>query len=139
MQDDWRVTKNLTANIGLAWAIVTPITEAENRQANFDFVTGQFLIPGQTSDGRVGVQLDKTALEPRIGLSWKPFGSGTTVVRAAYAIFHDSSWNQGAQGLWQNPPFYAESDNFSGLCPFGDTTSNCGLARTFLPVFTESA
>lgn len=136
VQDDWRVTKNLTANIGLAWAIVTPITEAQNRQANFDFVTGKFLIPGQTSDGRVGVQLDKTALEPRIGLSWKPFGSGSTVVRAAYAIFHDSSWNQGAQGLWQNPPFYAESDNFfPGLCPFGDTTSSCGLARTFLPVF----
>jgi hypothetical protein len=138
VQDDWRITKNLTANIGLAWAIVTPITEAQNRQANFDFVTGKFLIPGQTSDGAVGVQLDKTALEPRIGLSWKPFGSSTTVIRAAYAIFHDSSWNQGAQGLWQNPPFYAESDNFfPGLCPFGDTTSNCGLARTFLPVFTS--
>ncbi|HEY6767306.1 MAG TPA: carboxypeptidase-like regulatory domain-containing protein [Candidatus Sulfotelmatobacter sp.] len=137
VQDDWRITKNLTANIGLAWAIVTPIVEAENRQANFNFQTGQFLIPGSTSDGRVGIQLDKTALEPRIGLSWKPFGSETTAVRAGYAIYHDSSWNQGAQGLWQNPPFYAEADNFSGLCAFGDTTSSCGLARTFLPVFTS--
>jgi hypothetical protein len=136
VEDDWRITKNLTANIGLAWAFVTPITEAQNRQANFDFVSGKFLIPGQTSDGRVGVELDKTALEPRIGLSWKPFGSETTAIRAGYSIFHDSSWNQGAQGLWQNPPFYAESDNFSGLCAFGDTTSDCGLARTFLPVFT---
>jgi hypothetical protein len=124
----------------LAWAIVTPITEAENRQANFDFVTGKFLIPGSTSDGRVGVQLDKTAFEPRIGLSWKPFGSETTAIRAGYAIFHDSSWNQGAQGLWQNPPFYAESDNFSGLCPVGNASSatplNCGLARSFQPIFT---
>ncbi|MGA9507094.1 MAG: carboxypeptidase-like regulatory domain-containing protein [Candidatus Sulfotelmatobacter sp.] len=139
-QDDWRITRNLTANIGLAWAFVTPIVEAENRQANFDFQTGQFLIPGVNSDSRIGVQLDKTALEPRIGLSWKPFGTDTTAIRAGYAIFHDSSWNQGAQGTWQNPPFYAESDNFSGLCPFGNTTSptplNCGLARSFLPVFT---
>jgi hypothetical protein len=139
-QDDWRITKNLTANIGLAWAFVTPIVEAENRQANFDFQTGQFLIPGVNSDGRIGVQLDKTALEPRIGLSWKPFGTDTTAIRAGYAIFHDSSWNQGAQGTWQNPPFYAESDNFSGLCPLGNATSatplNCGLARSFLPVFT---
>jgi hypothetical protein len=137
VQDDWRLTKNLTANIGLAWAFVTPLTEAQNRQANFDFVTGRFLIPGQGSDGRAGVELDKTALEPRIGLSWKPFGSETTAIRAGYSIFHDSSWNQGAQGLWQNPPFYAESENFNGLCPFGDTTSSCGLARTFLPVFTS--
>jgi carboxypeptidase family protein len=141
VQDDWRITKNLTANIGLAWALVTPITEAENRQANFDFATGQFLIPGVNSDGRVGIQMDKTAFEPRIGLAWKPFGGDSTAVRAGYSIFHDSSWNQGAQGLWQNPPFYAESDNFSGLCPFGNSTSatpaDCGLARSFLPVFTS--
>jgi hypothetical protein len=140
IQDDWRITKNLTANIGLAWAFVTPIVEAENRQANFDFQTGQFLIPGVSSDGRIGVQLDKTALEPRIGLSWKPFGTDTTAIRSGYSIFHDSSWNQGAQGTWQNPPFYAESDNFSGLCPLGNATSatplNCGLARSFLPAFT---
>ncbi|MGA8273960.1 MAG: carboxypeptidase-like regulatory domain-containing protein [Candidatus Sulfotelmatobacter sp.] len=139
-QDDWRVTKNLTANIGLAWAFVTPIVEADNRQANFDFQNGQYLIPGVNSDAQAGVQLDKTALEPRIGLSWKPFGTDTTAIRAGYSIFHDSSWNQGAQGTWQNPPFYAESDNFSGLCPFGNATSanpeNCGLARSFLPVFT---
>jgi hypothetical protein len=44
------------------------------------------------------------------------------VVRGGYAIFHDSSWNQGAQGLWQNPPYYAESDAFA----FGG--NNCTFA-----------
>lgn len=135
VQDDWRVTKNFTVNAGLAWILVTPTTEAQNRQANFDFATGKFLIPGQNSDGRVGVQFDKTAFEPRIGLAWKPFGSERTAVRAGYAIFHDSSWNQGSIGLWQNPPFYAETDNFNGLCPFQNTTSDCGLARSFVPGF----
>ncbi len=113
VQDDWRVSNNLTLNIGLAWALVTPITEAQNRQANFDFPTGQYLIPGVNSDGRVGVQFDKTALEPRIGLAWKPFGSTKTAFRAGYSIFHDSSWNQGAQGLWENPPFFAETGQFA--------------------------
>ncbi len=120
VQDDWRVTSNLTLNLGLAWALVTPITEAQNRQANFDFATGKFLIPGQGSDSRVGVEMDKTAFEPRIGLAWKPFGSAKTAVRAAYGIFHDSSWNQGGQGLWENPPFFEESVfvGFSfGGCP----------------------
>ena len=120
IQDDWRLTSNLTLNLGLAWAFVTPITEVGNRQANFDFATGRFLIPGKTSDARVGVRMDKTALEPRIGLAWKPFGSSNTSVRAGYAIFHDSSWNQGGQGLWENPPFFQESGSFGfnvGGCP----------------------
>src|SRR6202008_449579 len=56
--------------------------------------------------------LDKTAIEPRFGFAWKAFGSQNTVIRGGYAIFHDSSWNQGGQGLWQNPPYYAESDSF---------------------------
>ena len=53
-------------------------------------------------------------------MAWKPFGNQNTVVRGGYAIFHDSSWNQGAQGLWQNPPYYAESDAFAfgGACTF---------------------
>ncbi|MGH9545103.1 MAG: hypothetical protein ACRD23_07790, partial [Terriglobales bacterium] len=143
VQDDWRVTNDLTVNLGLAWALVTPITEAQNRQANFDFDTGKFYVAGPASliagcticvhsDGRVGVKLDKTALEPRIGVAWKPFGSQTTAVRGGYAIFHDSSWNQGGQGLWENPPYFAESDNFFGPCPFGNTTLNCGTERLFL-------
>jgi len=152
VQDDWRVTNSLTLNLGLAWALVTPITEAQNRQANFDFDTGKFYVAGSSallagcsicvhSNGDVGIQMDKTALEPRVGLAWKPFGSQNTAVRAGYAIFHDSSWNQGGQGLWENPPYFAESDNFPGPCPFNNVNSpnpqNCGLQRMFLPAITS--
>jgi Carboxypeptidase regulatory-like domain len=153
VQDDWRVTNNLTLNIGLAWALVTPETEAQNRMANFDARSGKLLVAGTASiagcsicvrsDSATGVQFDKTAFEPRIGLAWKPLGSQNTAIRAGYAIFHDSSWNQGAQGLWENPPYFAESDNgFSGsVCPFGNSLSatpqNCGLQRYFLPVITS--
>ncbi|MEP6644114.1 MAG: carboxypeptidase-like regulatory domain-containing protein [Acidobacteriaceae bacterium] len=152
VQDDWRVTNNLTVNIGLAWSLVTPETEAQGRQANFDFLTGKYLVAGKSpqancaicvhTDGNVGIKFDKTALEPRIGIAWKPFGSQTTAVRAGYAIFHDSAWNQGAAGLWQNPPYFAETDNFNfgPACPFNNAASatplNCGLARSFLPSFT---
>ena len=128
IQDDWRIGKSLTLNLGLAWVLTTPITEAANRQSDFDPATGKFLIPGQNGVGAsAGIKFDKTALEPRIGVAWKPFGSGSTVVRGGYAIFHDSAWNQGAQGLWQNPPFYAESDQFAfgGGCTFA--TAACAI------------
>ena len=42
VQDDWRVSDNLTLNLGVAWSLSTPITEAQNRQANFNYATGQF-------------------------------------------------------------------------------------------------
>jgi hypothetical protein len=145
VQDDWRVSNSLTVNLGFAWAFTTPITEAQNRQANFDFATGKLYVAGSSpltaacsicvaSGPDVGVQLDKTAVEPRIGFAWKAFGSQSTVIRGGYAIFHDSSWNQGGQGLWENPPYFAESDNFNGVpsCPFGNTTVNCGTQRVFL-------
>ena len=123
VQDDWRVSKDLTINLGLAWALVTPISEAANRQANFVLSSQTFDIAGQGADSWAGIKMDMTALEPRIGLAWKPWGSRTTVIRGGYAIFHDSSWNQGAQGLWQNPPYYAESDAFAfgGGCPFASS------------------
>jgi hypothetical protein len=128
VQDNWRVTNNLTLNLGVAWALVTPETEVENRQSNFDVTSLTWFVPkgspggcGPTatsfltfpcvsSDGRIGIRFDKTAFEPRIGFAWKPLGSQNTVLRGGYAIYHDSAWNQGGQGLWQNPPDYAEVD-----------------------------
>ncbi len=133
IQDDWRVSKSLTLNLGLAWALTTPITEVANRQSNFDPATGTFLIPGQNGVGAsAGVKFDKTALEPRVGVAWKAFGSDTTVIRGGYAIFHDSAWSQGAQGLWQNPPFYAESDQFAfgGGCTFATAACATRYAQT---------
>jgi hypothetical protein len=146
-EDNWRISKSLTLNLGLAWALVTPITEAANRQADFNPANGEILIAGQGAGSSAGIKMDKTALEPRIGAAWKPFGSQTTVVRGGYAIFHDSSWNQGGQGLWQNPPYYAESDAyaFTGGCTFA--TSACATkynqtpgaisASSGFPIFTS--
>jgi hypothetical protein len=144
IQDDWRVTSNLTVNLGLAWALVTPVTESGNRQANFDWATKQFLVPAGSpgltgctncvvSNSAVGIQFDKTALEPRIGFAWKPLSSDKTAVRGGYAIFHDSAWNQGGQGLWENPPFFnaSEDGGFPGFNPCTTFGVPCGLSVGF--------
>jgi hypothetical protein len=140
VQDDWRVSNNLTVNLGLGWSLVTPETEVENRQANYDVKSLQWYVPSGSpglsgctncvaTDGRIGIQFDKTAFEPRIGFAWKPFGGDKTAVRGGYAIFHDAAWNQGGQGLWQNPPYYAEvdPDNYPNILytSFGSPTGLC--------------
>ncbi|HME31211.1 MAG TPA: carboxypeptidase-like regulatory domain-containing protein [Terriglobales bacterium] len=148
VQDDWRVTNDLTVNIGVAWALATPQTEVQNRQAEFDVQSLKWYVPkgnpalaGCTgciaSDGRVGIQLDKTAFEPRIGLAWKPFGSQKTAVRAGYGIFNDSAWNQGGQGLWQNPPDYAEVDPCTYCLTYGVAAGSLS-AGFLLPAGTPS-
>ncbi|HEY3939213.1 MAG TPA: carboxypeptidase-like regulatory domain-containing protein [Bryobacteraceae bacterium] len=143
VEDNWKIGKSLTLNLGLAWALLTPQSEVGNRQSDFDPATGDFLIAGQNAGPSAGINMDLTALEPRIGAAWKPF-KGSTVFRGGYAIYHDSSWNMGAQGLWQNPPYYAESDSFQfGGCTFsyaacaqnGLTPTGLSMSSGF-PTFT---
>ena len=127
VQDDWRVTSKLTLNLGLAWDIQNPITEVNGKLANYNPATNQQLIAGLAGvSWSAGVQKDWGLFEPRIGFAYKLGGSGKTVLRGGYAIFHDSAWSQGAQGLWQNPPFFAESAPFGFGCPF--TWSFCNTA-----------
>ncbi|AEU35308.1 TonB-dependent receptor [Granulicella mallensis] len=123
--DDWRVTPSLTLNLSLAWDMTTPITEEHGRMADYIPSTGQLLVANQNGVGAsAGINMDWTALEPRIGAAWKVLGSEKTVLRAGYSLYHDSAWSQGAQGLWQNPPFLGESDRFTGAgCAFA--TSYC--------------
>jgi carboxypeptidase family protein len=139
VQDDWRVNRDLTLNLGLAWALATPISEANGRMADFipTATSYQWLIPtpGCTAELQAqaqcqpyvgpgaGVKMDFTAFEPRIGAAWKVLGSDKTVLRAGYAIYHDSAWSMGAQGLWQNPPFAAES--------FGAQFGGCTTATAY--------
>jgi hypothetical protein len=135
-EDNWRITPSLTLNLGLAWDMTTPITEARGRLANYIPSTETLLVAGQNGvSSSAGVNMDWTALEPRIGAAWKVMGSDKTVLRAGFAMYHDSAWSQGAQGLWQNPPFLGESDafpaTFSTGCAF--STSYCATVLGATP------
>ena len=46
-QDDYRATRWLTLNIGMRWDCFSPVSEADNRIANFDFATSQMIVAGQ--------------------------------------------------------------------------------------------
>lgn len=127
VEDDWRIIPSLTLNLGLAWDLTTPITEAHNKMADYIPSTGQLLIAGQNGVSRsAGINMFWGGYEPRVGLNWKVLGSDKTVLRAGFGIYHDSSWNQGAQGLWQNPPNLGESDQFPATFSTG-----CAFATSY--------
>jgi hypothetical protein len=128
VEDDWRITTSLTLNLGLAWNMTTPITEVHNRMADYipSLTGGKLLIAGQNGVSRsAGINMYKGGYEPRIGATWKVAGSDKTVLRLGFGIYHDSSWNQGAQGLWQNPPNLGESDQFIGSFSCISAASYC--------------
>jgi hypothetical protein len=136
VEDDWRVTPSLTLNLGLAWDMTTPVTEVHNRMADYIPSTGQLLIAGKNGVSRsAGINMYWGAYEPRVGLAWKVLGSDKTVLRIGFGIYHDSSWNQGAQGLWQNPPNLGESDQLPATFSTGSAfaTSYCATVLDQTP------
>jgi hypothetical protein len=141
VEDDWRVLPSLTLNLGLAWAITTPITEVHNRMADYIPSTGDLLIAGQNGVSRsAGINMFGGAYEPRLGLAWKVAGSDKTVLRAGFGIYHDSVWSQGAQGLWQNPPNLGETDQFAGAgCAFATSYCATTLGQTPSGTFSLSS
>lgn len=114
-QDDWKVSRKLTLNIGLRYELFSPISEKFARQSNFVFDNLTLYIPKgpnqdaplppnfatafpnvKVSRGEVDKYLipwDKTNFGPRLGLAYQ--ARERTVVRLGYGIFYGGEENQG--------------------------------------------
>jgi hypothetical protein len=86
-QDDWRVTPNLTLNLGLRYEYTTPIREDHNLLGNFDPKLGLVQVGRQVSSP---YNPDHRDFAPRLGLAWDVTGKGKTVVRAGGGITYDT-------------------------------------------------
>jgi hypothetical protein len=103
IKDDWKVLPNLTVNIGLRYEFDTPYTEVYNRMANFDFQTGQIVVPGAAGWPRGLVKPDTDNFEPRFGIAWSP--TKRIVVRSAFGVFSNIEAPVTTTRLTENPPF----------------------------------
>jgi len=82
IQDDVRLQKNLTVNVGLRYEMATVPTEAHNRISNLRHLTDA--VP------QVGAPFFSNPtlrnFEPRIGFAWNP-RAGKSLVRGGFGIF----------------------------------------------------
>jgi Carboxypeptidase regulatory-like domain len=130
-QDDWKLTRRLTLNLGLRYYVQQPWVctgcgvgaIAPDTWGTFfpGFHTKRFataptgiLYPGDTGPNGViprGLYpTDLNNLEPRVGFAWDPWGDGKTSVRASYGVFHDYVVPDAVvQATFDQPYFFRQS------------------------------
>jgi len=132
VQDDWKVTRNLTLNLGVRDTIfqgapngydkydhISGFVPSLYSAANAPTVTSTGALVAGTGDplngiitpaNKKGLDLPRSLtgarnnIGPRIGFAWSPFGSSTTSIRGGYGLFYH--WdNDNHENLSGNPPF----------------------------------
>jgi hypothetical protein len=124
-QDNWRIKRNITLNLGLRWELNTPRTAAEGNAVNYKLFGGDIITPTVNNMG-LGKALYHqyngiTNFQPRIGIAWQPDFIKNTVVHAAFGVSNFTESNGVNNLLTQNPPFeQANNVTFPSVGPGSD-------------------
>ncbi|MBY0373388.1 MAG: TonB-dependent receptor, partial [Bryobacteraceae bacterium] len=85
-QDDWKVSRNVTLNLGVRYEYATPYYGLSgNPNKNFDPRTGDLV--RATGDDKYLVTRDRNNFGPRLGVAWQ-LRPDRLVLRAAYGTFY---------------------------------------------------
>jgi len=84
VQDDWKLSRNLTLNLGLRYEVYVPDTEKDDRLPNYDPAGMRLVYAGESADRRANKQIRWGNLAPRFGIAWNVTGDARNVVRAGY-------------------------------------------------------
>lgn len=158
-QDDWRVSRNLTLNLGLRYDFESPWNKRNDLAIWDRDLNALAVISGKVDplwngvvpivdaksigkDSSNYMSFGKRNFSPRAGLAYRPFSRAPFVIRSAYGIFYnimgeyDGSVDLRDLGL--NPPFRA-SQNFLGSnngipnLTWADAFAGTGTSSTATP------
>jgi hypothetical protein len=115
VQDDFKLHPNLTLNLGLRYELQMPPYEQAGQMTNFVPSLGVVVMAGSKTVPNLAATLANVGLTnyvglssnyglpfalvypnydnlaPRVGLAWRPFGNGRTVIRTGYGVFYTGS------------------------------------------------
>jgi Carboxypeptidase regulatory-like domain/TonB dependent receptor len=117
VQDDWKVRRNLTVNLGLRWEYFTPLTEGKNTLSNYVFgsqgiINGSVCAPVAAltpcPSGKQLYQPDRNNFGPRLGVAWSPERyEGKVVFRAGFGIVFNRNGDVVDDNIRQDTPYSA--------------------------------
>jgi hypothetical protein len=146
VDDDWRVTPQLSVHVGVRWDYGSPYTELFGRLVNLDVTPTFSAIAPVIANNPTGtltnqaypnslIRPDKHGLQPRLGVSWRPISGSSILVKAGYAINYDTSVYQSMALLMaqQEPLSKSLIEQNSAACPL--TLANGFTPCTLSPAF----
>ena len=128
VQDDWKVTSNLTLNLGLRWDYESPVTDRFNILSNFDptiasplqvpglNLRGGLVYPGTGGLSQYHTEQDYNDIGPRFGFAYR--ANEKMVVRGGYGIMFIPTTPSGGPtitGFQRSTPMVSTLDG--GLTP----------------------
>lgn len=116
VQDDWKLSRRLTVNLGLRYDFQRPAEERHCATSNFN------LVETNPENGLLGrmeyacvdyggtfLEADRNDWGPRVGFAYDLFGDARTILRGGYGLFYGTN-------------FYR--DYFGSTAGFGTTTTS---------------
>ena len=123
LQDDWKVNRNLTLNLGIRWDFSGVPTEANGLSGAFDQAgalnTVSTIDNLSMQKGKAWYNNDWNNFAPRFGFAWDPKGDGKTAIRGNYGIFYDRIIGATTSSVDGNTPGFSQAvtvfPNLGGL------------------------
>jgi outer membrane receptor protein involved in Fe transport len=116
LQDEWRVTKRLTLDLGVRYEYSSPKEDTKGRSFSlipvlqstvFTGAPTGMVFPGDRG-APVGANFpDRTNWAPRLGFAWDPRGDAKTSIRGGFGMFYDILKAEDSLQFNGQPPFFS--------------------------------
>lgn len=109
-QDDYRVSSNLTLNLGIRYEFDQPIFEVNNKALNIDFANKRLLFAGQNGNSRALYSPVWTNIMPRLGFAYSV--TPRLVLRGGYGITTYMEGTGANLRMTLNPPYVTQYQDY---------------------------